>query len=134
MTLTEVLLLALIASILYAAFVMRKRITQMNDFRASMETQRRDQRNSPDTSFQQSVNVLSVRPPINPSPNPQILELDRKIDKLYEDRDNGMRIDGRSWDAIEDELISKMVDIFIKDADTRLVSEGIRAQHSGSNP
>lgn len=131
MTLIEVLLLALIASVLYAAYVMRRRIEQMRDFRASMVAQKKEQEKA-DTPSHMQMNVLSVRPPMNASPNPQILELDHMIDKLYDARDSGVPFEGGKWDKKEDELISKMVDLFIKEADARLVSEGLRVQHSGS--
>ena len=75
---------------------------------------------------------LGVKPPVK-EPNEKLVSIESKLDKLYEDMERDRtKLPGESWEKRENELISKMVDFFIKEADRRLLSE-YKSHHSGSH-
>lgn len=119
MTLTDVLLLTLIVTILFAVFSGRKQSRETNkvnrEIANAQEKKQEDER--------PEIMVLNVRPPKNNKPSPQIDKYEKELDALYYNREFNKKLTGTEWEKQEGIIISNLVNAFIQEADTKLTHE-----------
>jgi hypothetical protein len=131
LTVTNVLLILLISAVGYATYTLRSRMKQMDRLRVDMEKASKEPEQEEQPFEGMPISVLQVRPPTRDL-NPRVVEIENELDKLYAERENGMRtLPSELWEKKEKELIGKMVDIFVKDVDRQFIHDS-RTQSSGS--
>ena len=122
MILTDILLIVLVLTVLYATYVLRQRIIQM-----------RELKNAAEKSMEEMA-VLKARPPsASFQPNPQIVELEKQLDELDLTPTALWELRTVEIEQKENEIIHQMVDIFMREADKRLVSNELKSLRSGSD-
>jgi len=124
---SEILLFGLFVAVIYAIFVLERRIKQVNDVRQEM-AERQKKRVEEEIEFDnRAMSLLTIPPP--KEPNPRVAELERQIDALY---DAERRVLRGEKENKEKELIGKIVDIFIMEADKKVLHESVKSNESGS--
>jgi len=116
MIITDILLCVLIGSVLYAVYILRQRMKQMDEYRKHFEEAHEQE----DEPSQPEMIRVGIRAPSNNAPHPKVMKYEKELDKLYSEMDTNGRLHGTDWDLKENELIGKMVDTFIKEADRKL--------------